>query len=91
MELANNALQISREGIEFKHMLMANIEPSTRCYQLFSKLSQCVLTNKLNILDKDGTHCPKKPCDRPVRWRSGEASVRGQCNATTSRRSTAAA
>ena len=54
MEPANNALQISRELIEFRNILVDGIEPSTKCYHEYYKLSDCVVKNKLNILNHDG-------------------------------------
>lgn len=53
MEPANNAIQIFREGIEFTGMLVPGVEPSTSCRQAFSHLSQCILTKRLNVLDKE--------------------------------------
>lgn len=55
MELGNNAIQIFRENIELTHMQMRHLQPSTRCLQEFSRLSDCIMSNKLNILDKDST------------------------------------
>lgn len=53
MELANNAIQIYREGVEFTNVLVSGIEPSTACRQAFSRLSSCILSRKLNVLDKE--------------------------------------
>ena len=54
MELANNALQVYREGIQFRNILVDGIEPSTQCHHEYQKLSNCIIKNKLNILNHDG-------------------------------------
>lgn len=55
MELSNNALKIFRESVEFRRTNCAEATPTTQCLQSYNALSQCVLQNKLNVLDHEGT------------------------------------
>ena len=54
MELANNAIHIYNQGIEFRRTMLPSIRLSTRCVQLAESLSHCVAKNKLNVLDGEG-------------------------------------
>ena len=56
MELGNNAIQIYREGVAFTMMELEGVRPSTRCLQEYSRLSDCVLQNRLNVLDGDSNY-----------------------------------
>lgn len=55
MELANNALPIYRQGIEFRNVRVDRYPSTTKCEKAFEELSACVTKNKLNILHHDST------------------------------------
>lgn len=54
MELSNNALKIYRESLNFRRINNEDATPSTKCLHSYTALSQCVLQNKLSVLDQDG-------------------------------------
>ncbi len=85
MELANNAIEVAREGIEFRNILVDGIEPNTKCRQAYAQLRDCVLTNKLNIFDKDGNRQLKQPSDRLANWTSGTMNAPEPFAAITSK------
>lgn len=89
MELANNALPIYREGIEFKNMLMYEIKPTTECMQAYSRLSDCVLSKQLNVMDKEGRLSDIQPFGNNAMWSSGEPPAPEPSAGTTSKSSTA--
>jgi hypothetical protein len=51
MELANNAIEIYRQGVEFRSTQPIGYAVSTKCYQLAQTLSNCVLSKGLNPLN----------------------------------------
>ena len=55
MELANNAIPIFREGIDFRRVMPNDIQPASSCYHAYNKLENCVLKNKIHPADHSST------------------------------------
>ena len=88
MELANNALLVSREGIQFRNIQVNGLEISTKCQHSYQKLSDCIVKNKLNILNHDGTSPPTQKPEAPAMSTSGKQNVQEQSVAATSKKYT---
>lgn len=83
MELSNNALKIFRESVEFRRTYNDDVTPSTKCLQSYNALSQCVLQNKLNVLDKEGSFDLNKLSEHNAQSKNGEQSAQGLFVAST--------
>jgi hypothetical protein len=83
MELSNNALKIYRESLEFRRTNFEDTTPSTQCLQAYNKLSQCVLNNKINVLDAEGMRNFMQPSVHNAKLMSGKQSVQGLCVVST--------
>ena len=88
MELANNALLIAREGIQFRNIQVDGLEISTKCQHSYQKLSDCVVKNKLNILNHDGTFPLIQKPEAPATSTSGRQNAQEQSAAVTSKKYT---
>jgi hypothetical protein len=89
MELANNAVEIYRQGVEFRSTQPVGYAISTKCYQLAQALSNCVLSKGLNPLNHQSTLPVKKAFVTNAMLTNGNPSAPEQSEDTNSNPSTA--
>lgn len=83
MELGNNALKIYRESLEFRRTNFEDTIPSTQCLQAYNTLAQCVLNNKINVLDAEGTTILTQLSAHSAKSTSGKQSAQELCVVST--------